>query len=275
MESPSLFERDLDEPLATHTRQVETPRVFGNARCLRFEFSSRGDRVPGRLLLPATGSKPPPLILLQHGLGGSKEAAYMDAAAPWVLGGAAVASLDFPLHGERRSSKLSAQFAEGLDFSRAEVTPPENPGVSELLWIEFTRQAVLDLRRCLDALTHLPDIDASRVVYAGFSLGAIVGSIFCGVDDRPAAAALALAGGGFGPAEIDPCRHIGKVTPRPLLFVNARRDERVPKRATEALFDAAADPKSIEWFDADHQGLPGRALKTMWEFLRAHLGLAC
>jgi dienelactone hydrolase len=257
--SADLFAPDGGEPLALVTREAETPAVFGAARCLRFEFSSRGDRVPGRLLLP-DGDAAAPLVLLQHGAGGSKEAPYLDAAAPWVRSGVAVASIDFPLHGERANPKLGAELLRAL--------APGGAGSGQALVIEFVRQAVLDLRRALDALAALPGVDAERTAYAGFSLGGMLGALFCAADQRPRAAALALAGGGFGIEAVDPCRYVARLAPRPVLFVNATRDARVPRTAAEALHAAAAEPKRVEWFDATHAELPGVALKCMWLFLR-------
>ncbi len=234
-------------------------------RSFHFEYASRGDRVPGRLLLPAAAG-PAPLVLLQHGAGGHRQVAYLDATAfPWVRAGAAVATIDLPLHGERASSKLTAWLLESLDGASGPET--------QELWEEFVRQAVVDLRRALDALEKLPALDARRVVYAAFSLGALVGACFCAVDPRPAAAALALAGGGFGPSALDPARHVGDFAPRPLLLVNARQDERMPRAAAERLFQAAREPKQQLWFDATHDALPGVALKAMWTFLHPRLGL--
>lgn len=234
-------------------------------RAQRFEITSLGDRVPGRLLLPAPGGAACPLVLVQHGLGGSKQAPYVLAAAgPWVRAGAAVASIDFPLHGERASAKLSPDLLRGF------VGVPGSHGT---LLVGLVRQAVADLRRTLDALAAHPEIDASRIAYAGFSMGAMLGALFCATDPRPRAAALALAGGGLGPPEIDPARYIGRFAPRPLLLVNAERDEVIPRSATQVLYEAAGNPKELVWFDSNHAGLRGVALKTMWRFLRPQLGL--
>lgn len=262
MTEHALFDHDAAEPLAFQRRETAPPEAFAGARCVRFELTSRGDRVPGRLLLPASETAAPhPLVLLQHGAGGSMESPYLDAAGPWVRGGAAVATIDFPLHGERSNAKFSA------------VLAAPNHASSETLRIEFARQSIIDLRRTVDALAALPEIDGERIAYGGFSLGAMLGAVFCAVDPRPCAAALALAGGGFGPDAIDPCRFVGAVSPRPILFVNATRDETVPRAATEALYQAAQEPKKIEWFDGSHQQLPGVALKAMWIHLRDALGL--
>ena len=261
--SPRLQSAVRDQDLSLQLRDLPTPKPFEGARMRRFEFTSRGDRVPGRLAVPASGGDRFPLILLQHGAGGSKESDYMDSAAPWVRGGAAVASIDFPLHGERVSAKLSARLLESF----ADPGSAEHAG----LWVAFARQAVHDLQRALDALAELPEIDVERVAYASFSLGSLLGGVFCALDPRPVAAALALGGGGFGPEIIDPARYIGAFAPRPLLLVAATRDERIPRQATEALYTAAGEPKSIEWFEASHYELPGVALKSMWSFLRKHL----
>jgi dienelactone hydrolase len=263
------FASDRDEPLDVWFGSAAERAPIAGTRLQRFEYASRGDRVPGRLLLPARLGAKHPLVLLQHGAGGSKESPYLDAAAgPWVRGGAAIASIDFPLHGERASTKLSARLLAEIDAALARA------GGISALWVEFVQQAVCDLRRALDALGAHPELETGRCAYAAFSMGTILGASFCGADPRPRAAALAIGGGGFGPSEVDPVRWIGRFAPRPVLFVNASRDERVPRAASEALFAAAGEPKEIAWFDCGHSELPGAALKTMWIFLRRHLGLA-
>lgn len=234
---------------------------------LRFEVTHRGDWVPGRLLLPE-GPGPFPLVLVQHGAGSSKDDPVMDTVtAPWVRGGAAIARIDFPLHGERSDPKLSARVlgALSIDGTRS--------ALDESLWADLVRQATGDLSRSLDALVGLPEIDGSRIAYAGFSLGAILGTPFCALDKRVGAVALALGGGGLAPEPYDPLQYIGRIAPRPVLFVNALRDERIPKDRAEALHAAAGAPKQVEWFDCAHGELPGAALKRIWVFLRTALAL--
>lgn len=267
MQTPAEpFLVDRSEPLGLWRGPAPRDPAAPALRAERLEFSSRGDRVPARLLLPERGDGPFPLVLLQHGANGSKEAPYMaQVAAPWVRGGAAVLSIDFPLHGERASAKLSGLLREALGL---EGRPSP---LGRRVLDDFVRQAVADLQRALDAANGLPELDAQRAVYAGLSLGSIVGATYLGVDPRPRAAALALGGGGFGGALVDPCAHVARFAPRPLLFVNATRDEIVPRAATEALYAAAAEPKEIQWFDSGHRDLPGVAMKAMWLFLRRHL----
>jgi len=254
---------DPDEPLSALFFERPSPAALADVRCVRFEYTSRGDRVNGRLLLPRAAGGRRPLALVGHGAGGAHDAPYMDAVAgPWVRAGAAVASIDFPLHGERRSAKLSEPLLAALLGEADGVAP---------LAVDFAAQAVLDLRRALDALAEHPEVDAARSVYAGFSLGTLLGALFCAAEPRLRAAALAVGGAGFGPAAIDPARHIARFAPRPVLFVNATRDARIPRARAEALHAAAADPKQVLWFDCGHAELPGRALKAMWTFLAPHL----
>ena len=255
--------RCLREPLAGWTAALPALPRWEGARAFRFEYSSRGDRVPGLLLLPAEGAGPFPLVLLQHGAGGSKEADYLDAArVPWVRRGMAVASIDFPLHGERASAKLSELLLPALA-----QPPAARDADSRTLWHDFARQSVHDLARALDALAPHPELDADRVAYAGFSMGAILGALFCPHEPRLRAAALALGGAGFGPPALDPARHIARFAGRPLLLVNATRDERIPRSAAEALHAAAGEPKRLLWFESGHSDLPGVAFKAMWQFL--------
>jgi len=257
------------EALDLFTAPRAAPTGVHGVVASRFEYTSRGDRVPGRLLLPEDAARPRPLVLLQHGAGGAKDSPYLDAAAgPWVRGGVAVASIDFPLHGERASAKLTERALGYLAGSGAARTED-----AEALFVELARQAVCDLQRALDALARVSEVDASRCAYVGFSMGAILGAGFCAVEPRIQAAVLAIGGGGFGPREIDPVHHVGRIAPRPVLFVNAERDERVPRAAAEALHAAARDPKETLWFDSTHSALPGAALKAMWTFLRRELSL--
>lgn len=56
--------------------------------------------------------------------------------------------------------------------------------------IEISIQQVVDLRRALDLLTALEDVDADRIAYVGHDFGAIYGANLSGVDMRVKAFAL-------------------------------------------------------------------------------------
>ena len=201
--APWLHSRvDPDEALSLQLTPSEGAGAFAGARCLRFEFTSRGDRVPGRLYLPgssAPGSQKLPWVLLQHGLAGSMQSDYLEVAARWIAEGAGVAMIDLPLHGERSSPKLSERL-----FETAILPDDRIDTESRTLLHEFARQSVIDLRRACDAIATVPELDPERFAFAGFSLGAILGVAFCAQDPRPRAAVLALAGAGLGPTSSTP-----------------------------------------------------------------------
>ena len=248
------------EPLGLTYHPIDPPSALSDLRSFELWFSSRGDRVPGRLLLPTEGDGPFPVVLLQHGTGDAKDAEYIDTAGgPWARDGLAVASIDFPLHGERADAKLSALLLGELAGTGAGLTK------------EFARQALHDLAQAVSAVSELPQIDGDRLGYAGFGLGARIGAAFCARDPRPRAAALVLGGGGVGPPELDPMRHVAKIAPRPVLLVHSHGDGTVPRAAAQALFDAAAQPKQQLWFEGTHTQLPAAAHEAIRSFLRDHV----
>lgn len=264
------FQADRREPLSLCLRERSAPAEYEGLRCLALEYSSRGDRVQGQLVLPS-GAGPHPVILLVHGLGSSRNGDAMAAiGARWVARGAAVAAIDLPLHGERSSAKMSERLQAS---AQAALVRGFEDSVDEMLWSEFARQSVIDLQRLVDALGHVDAADPGRLVYVGFSLGGMLGSVFCAVDERPRGAALALAGACPARGALDTQRAVAAIAPRPLLFVNASGDELIPREHTERLFDAAGEPRRIEWFDAGHRDLPGAAMKSIWQFAHPLLGL--
>lgn len=60
----------------------------------------------------------------------------------------------------------------------------------------------------------------------------------------------------YGPV-FDTGRYVATLSPRPVLIVGARQDERTPAGQTELLFDVARDPKRLRYTDGQHIQ-PGR-----------------
>jgi dienelactone hydrolase len=213
------------EPLGLWVRKGVRIAARPGLRTHELEFASRGDRVTGRLILPAQGGGPYPLVLAQHALGDSAAGLLEAIGTSWALAGAAVAAVDFPLHGARADQKLLGLLGDGChrDPRRAALAA------------EFVQQAVIDLERALDALATTAWIDAERIAYVGFGLGGQIGSAFCALDPRPAAAALAPGVGAGLAAGPDPARYLARISPRPVLRV-----EQPPAAAAGAIWDFLA-----------------------------------
>lgn len=279
MSDSPVFRPHQESPATATLSAFEPEGGFSGVDAYRFEVVSRGDFVPGLLYLPPHGpdgdpdsndsatspASAAPLVLLQHGLAGSKESPYLECAARWVREGFAVASIDLPLHGARSSPKLSARLVEGIDHVvHDQGLDPETHALVE----EFARQSTSDLVRTLDAISALDAIDEGRIGYVGFSLGAVVGTYLLAHDPRPRVAVLALAGGARGPGALDPATYIGRGHVRPLLVVAAEDDERVSTASSRALFDAARDPKEFLLSPGDHGQLSGKTLGRIQTFLK-------
>jgi len=220
------------EPLGLWRHRAGPPAELPDLRAERIEFSSRGDRVTGRLWIPKRTDGGLALVLLQHRAASSAgDAETVSAAAQLAPRGAAVAAIDLPLHGARGDAKLGTRLLRAL--------AGEHDAAPAALVEEFARQAVVDLERALDALIPLPEIDAERVGFVGFGLGAQLGAAFCGLDPRVRAVALAFEADGSRavPGLAPPEEHGPRIAPRPLLEL------REPGSAARP--DASPDPGTL------------------------------
>ncbi len=142
--------------------------------------------------------------------------------------------------------------------------------------------AILDMipsvMLALDYLERRGDVDMSRVVMLGYSFGAPFVPVVMANDARPAVAAMVYGGGDMetlirhnvgryeGPLvsdlvgrlsgvllrPLEPLRHVGKISPRPVLMINGLDDEQVPRANAEMLYDSAGQPKKIVWIESKH-----------------------
>jgi fermentation-respiration switch protein FrsA (DUF1100 family) len=236
-------------------------------------FMGAGDiRVPAMLALPlhdADVQPPYPCVLFVYGINQRKE--FLDVIAPpFIEAGFAMATFDQYTRGDRKVKDL-----EGID----EV-------------LAFRRRGaltVLETRRMVDLLQSRDDIDPDRIYLVGASYGAITGATAAAFDARLRAAVLVYGGGNlsllldseaageeignFLPAVVrfgawflapaDPCRHIDRIAPRPVLMLNGKEDTLVPPEAAEALYEAARMPKEIRWYEGDHIGTDEDTLRAV------------
>lgn len=219
--------------------------------------SDSGLNVSLRMIRDAAAEQPVPVLLV---LGGHRTGS---AAVELFgeVGERAVVALDYPYHGP--------QSVDGL----IETTQA----------IPLIRKAFLDtppaVSLAIDWLEDQPWVDRTRIVMVGASLGVPFAATAAARDDRlaglllvhgaadnrlwlqknlsvgfdflqPAMATL-LHWLAYGPV-FRTEDHVAAVSPRPVLIVGAREDERTPSGQTEVLFDAAREPKMLRWTDGRH-----------------------
>jgi uncharacterized protein len=239
--------------------------------------STNGERVTSIFTLPQKFAGPYPAVILLAGSGGHKDTDYVRIASNmFSTMGYATLSIDAQYHGERSKPGKSGDIhLIGKDDMRD-------------AWI----QTVVDLRRAVDFLVSRRNIDTSNLGYLGFSQGGMIGGTFIGVEPRIKAACLAIPGGGFyeegkkrglvtpendvqflaNAKMTDPMYFLGQFSPRPLLVLSAKKDELIPKSMTDALYNAAKDPKGIKWYNSGHVLPPTALITDAKEFFLKHLG---
>lgn len=232
-----------------------------------------------RFWQPKDGAKRRPAAVLLHWLGGNFDTLEL-VGLRMAEQGIATIMLYMPGYGPRRPKDSPKEKLQNKDMDAM---------------IAGLRQAVLDVRRAGDWLAQRPDVEPARVGLVGISLGAVVGSLAAGVDDRFGRSVF-LIGGGDLPAivmngsketvaakerlvgegytleklrglwkDIDPITFASRVRPEEILMINADADEVIPKDCTTRLVSAMGSPE-VRWFKGGHYALLfqlGRALKDI------------
>lgn len=133
------------------------------------------------------------------------------------------------------------------------------------------RAEVAAHRAAIDLLAARPDVDAGRIGLVGHDFGAMHGILLAADDDRiRAMVAVAatprwadwflafwpIAGDRFDYLRalhpLDPIARIGDIAPRPILLQFARGDFYIAAMSGLELHRAAAEPKEMAAYEADH-----------------------
>ena len=153
-------------------------------------------------------------------------------------------------------------------------------------------EEVVNLRRAMDWLLSMPNVDPKRFAYVGHDFGGMYGVLTGSLDQRPTHYVMMAATPRFpdwylyapkieGEAreafiremsEIDPIVHVPNLAPAQLLFQFSTDDFHVPNERAEEFFAAAKEPKQIKWYDAGHE-LNENATRDRKAWLREKLGL--
>lgn len=279
-----------DPGVAPSVTSVAVPSDDALVERLTF-MDEEGNAVKGLFIRPKAQGVYPVLVML-HGLGGNKEQMVKPLQDSILSKGVAIFALDAPSHGER-STKESAGILMQMFFA-AQKSPVKGDLVAQIhaedkndVYAEFlthiVHEGVKDYRLGLDYLASRKDVDSKRIGLLGYSLGSVMGSILVGVDSRISSAALCVGGDpvlpivGEEPAGLqDEIREaacslfIGHAAGRPILMLNGTQDTVISKPATERLYEAAAQPKEIRWFESGHT-LPKQALVEAVDWSESHL----
>jgi dienelactone hydrolase len=205
----------------------------------------------------------------------------------------AVIVLDITGGDQTLSRSLSTYLAQnriaGL-FVQMAYYGPRRPAGSKLRLLSTdvqhtlraVRQTVLDLRLATAWLESRPEVDAKRLGILGTSLGSLVGTLAAEMEPKLKRVAVLLGGGGLVDAfwddprarpyrqlyelaggtkerlvrllaPVDPLTCAANLKDRKVLMMSARRDEIIPPRMGEALWQASGRQK-ILWFDCTHYG---------------------
>jgi dienelactone hydrolase len=242
-----IYEYDRSKPLAMRDNGVVNKNYPVKVRDI--SFAGPSERVPSYLLTPP-GKGPYPAVIYLHGAGGDRlEMVY---TASWLAGRRAVALTVESPYSPNREIELGPG-VEGLRRER-----------------DRTVMGIVELRRAVDLLQSMPEVDDDRIGFVGYSAGARSGAILAGVEPRIRAFVF-MSGGEdtvdefvalVSPAQrdevrpllddTDGVRFIGQARPAKLLFQAGRRDEVVPRDALETLIRAGSEPKEVKWYDAGH-----------------------
>lgn len=244
---------DEDYPIAVHD----------------ISYTSGGDTVEAFLSVPPGGGRRPAVVYV-HGAGSTRDS--MIGPALW----------------------LAARGAVTLAITAPSSTAASSAGATALDRLRWQRSLeirdVVAIRRAVDLLAERDDVDRARLGYVGWSAGARAGAILSGVEPR--LRALVLISGGSAPvsdfvqaapvelrpeveetmSSIDPLRYIARARPGSLLLQDGRRDTVIPRKALQALIDAAPDGTEVRWYDAEH-ALGPVAYRDHMRWLEEHLGL--
>ena len=148
------------------------------------------------------------------------------------------------------------------------------------------------IRTGLDVLAARQGVDGTRIGVVAHDFGGMYAALLASRDRRPAAYVLIAAtprwGDWFLPfwriyedrhdyllamAGVDPINHIGKAPPAQILFQFARDDFYIARMTAREFAARASEPKSIEFYEAEHDMRHPDARADRVAFLVRTLGL--
>jgi len=224
---------------------LSPPEDDGNSTLSAVQFQSRDAKIAALLRIPAPDAdgknRSIPGIVLLPGATVSKEREQKLAKHLADLGLASI-TLD-----QRNLGGIDAK--ADLQMFLKGVEPTEH-------------KMVYDALAAAEILRARPEIDPTRIIYAGESNGGRFAIMACALD--PAAkGVLAISTCGYGTdaviasagivdkplirfyRSIDPETYLNKITPRPLVMIHSRNDTVIPYQLAEETFARGMQPKRM------------------------------
>jgi dienelactone hydrolase len=259
------FSDDSSAPLHYVDRgRINKPSVQLAVRDISYSSGKR--TIEGYLVVPP-GSERRPAVVFVHGSGGDRSE-LLGLAAELARRGVVTLTISAP----SQSVTSTPTTLDGLlDQARS-----------------LTVADVVAVRRAVDVLQGLPQVDANRIGYVGWSLGARLGAVVAAAEPRVKALVLVSAGAeplsafvAQAPAgarqrvrtvlgSVDPLRYIAWAKSGSLLLEDGRRDEVVPQNALLNVVHAAPKGTAVRWYDAPH-ALNKRAYRDAFDWLEKKL----
>jgi dienelactone hydrolase len=264
--TPSPFAYDASRPLGFRNNgRVNSPYPIAVDDV---SYAAPSGRVPAYLALPDKARRLPAVIYL-HGSGEGRERFLLPAV--WAASRRAVGlTLTLP------SSSAGAP--------PAGLTPAQSLARDRRIFASD----VVAVRRAVDVLRSLPQVDPTRIGLVGWSLGARVAAATAGAEPRLRAVVL-MSGGSLpvsayaaqAPAalraqvrrsltQIDPLRWLARARPGEVMLQDGRRVEIVPRAALVALQKAAPRGSIVRWYPAGHD-LNAQVYRDQLAFLAKRL----
>ena len=236
---------------------IVSTQEAGTYRLMDITYESpMGGRVPGYIFEPLEEGEHAGIIMM-HGLPGSRDDA-LGWAPEVVAQGAVVLAISAP---------WARPGVEGGPVTFTDKDP------------ENQVQLMQDLRRGVDLLQMLPNVDAERIGYVGGSYGGAMGGLLAGIEHRIKTYILVLGDGGLvahfrgdeereAPPEgiswerwnewlsmmkpIEPSSWVGFAQAE-LLFQNGKTDPYVPAKYAELYHRSAEGTKhTVKWYETGH-----------------------
>ena len=228
----SLFEYDPQAPLNV---QEESVTDEDNVKVYEISYASpQGGRVPAYLVVPQGTGQFAGVVFLHESEQNREQ--FLDDALELAERGAISLLIDAPF---RRP---------GLDRGADYWMDP----------LAMYVQTVIDLQRAVDLLASRSDVDGNRLGYVGHSYGAIMGGVLAGIETRIKAYVL-MAGHPYWSLyrnvdpRLDAIQYIDRASPAELFFQFATEDDIITEEAALQYFQAASEPKLLEWYEAGHR----------------------